>query len=234
GRLGGAVSRELGASGYRVGVLYHREREAASECVAAIDRQGGGAVMAALDLADPGSMERCLREVEMAFGAPPALLVQCAGRFAPTPVEAEPEWEGIERLMRINLQGPLWLALRVARTMNLGAGGQIILMGDIWGERPLRGHAAYSAAKAGLLMATRALAKDFAPRVRVNAIAPGALLPPETPHGPSAEGYRQLLARTPLAEQAGPQAVLHALRYLLDAPFVTGEILRVDGGRLLH
>ncbi len=232
-RLGGAVSRDLAALGYRVGVLFHQDRAAAEDCVAAIRQAGGEAEALGVDLTDPGRMESCLDEAERRLGGVPEVVVNCAGLLLPTD-PAQPDWEEMNAVLRVNLQGPMWFAMRVARRMRVAdRQGLIVQVCDIWGERPLVGHAAYSAAKAGLLMATQALAREVGPGVRVNAIAPGAILPPEGDSGPLAEGFRKMLDRTPLAAHAGPEAVVHAVRYLLGARFVTGEVLHVDGGRRL-
>ncbi|MBF0294349.1 MAG: SDR family NAD(P)-dependent oxidoreductase [Magnetococcales bacterium] len=233
-RLGGAVSRDLAALGYRVGVLFHQDRAAAEACVAAIRQAGGEAEALGVDLTDPGRMDGCLDEAERRLGGVPEVLVNCAGLLLPTDPVA-PDWEEMSAVLRVNLQGPLWFAMRVARRMTAAdKPGLIVQVCDIWGERPLAGHAAYSAAKAGLIMGTQALAREVGPGVRVNAIAPGAILPPEEESGPLAEGFRKMLGRTPLAAHAGPEAVVLAVRYLLGARFVTGEILHVDGGRRLQ
>ena len=157
------------------------------------------------------------------------MLINNAAHFAATdPVSGSPR--GLRDLLDVNLAGPVWLALRAAERMNANGGGAIINLADIWGERPLKGHTVYSASKAGLIMATKGLARDLAPRVRVNAIAPGGVLPPE---GVSDPNFQKMMAQTPMAGMAGPEAVLEAARYLIAAEFVTGEVLHVDGGRLL-
>ncbi|MBF0272496.1 MAG: SDR family NAD(P)-dependent oxidoreductase [Magnetococcales bacterium] len=231
-RLGAALCRDLARIGFKVGVVYHRDPDAARQIVEEILGQGGVARSFPLNLNDPGSVDVLLDEASQAMGGVPGLLVNNAGRFHPTRIDGG-SWEEMDELFRVNLQGPLWLALRAGARMAAHGGGQIVNICDIWGERPLAGHAAYGASKAGMIMATQVLARDLAPRVRVNAIAPGAILPPEALSGPEAEAYQRLLTRTPLAAQAGPEAVTGALRYLLTAPYVTGEILRVDGGRRL-
>ncbi|MBF0191988.1 MAG: SDR family oxidoreductase [Magnetococcales bacterium] len=231
-RLGAALCLELARLGYAVGVVYHQDAEAARRTVDAIVRQGGMARPFRLDLKDPDGADVLLDEASAALGGVPGVLVNNAALFHPTRIDGG-SWEELGALFQVNLQGPLWLALRAARRMAAQGGGQIINMGDIWGVRPLAGHAGYGASKAGMIMATQVLARDLAPAVRVNAIAPGAILPPDAASGPEADAYRRMLTRTPLADQAGPEAVTAALRYLLAASYVTGEILRVDGGRWL-
>ncbi|MBF0628215.1 MAG: SDR family oxidoreductase [Magnetococcales bacterium] len=233
-RLGAAICRELASQGFGVAVLYHRDADAAHQTAAAIVDSGGLARSFRLDWREPEGVEKLLDAACQALGGAPTLLVNNAARFQPTALDGG-SWEGMSELVRVNLQGPIWLMLRVARRMADHGGGQIVNIADIWGERPLGGHAVYCATKAGLIMATQVLARDLAPAVRVNAIAPGAILPPDDGAGAEAiAAYHRLLARTPLAGQAGPEAVTGALRYLLTAPYVTGEILRVDGGRRLR
>ncbi|MBF0213420.1 MAG: SDR family NAD(P)-dependent oxidoreductase [Magnetococcales bacterium] len=231
-RLGAAICRDLARIGFDVGVVYHRDLEPARNLVDEIVRSGGVAYPFRLDWHDPTSAETLLEEATQALGGVPRLLVNNASRFQPTGIEGT-SWEELETLFRVNLQGPMWLSWCAARRMIGHGGGQIVNICDIWGERPLAGYAAYGASKAGLIMATQVMARDLAPDVRVNAIAPGAILPPEINDGPEAEAFQRLLSRTPLARQAGPEAVIRALHYLLTAPYVTGEILRVDGGRSL-
>ncbi|MBF0584708.1 MAG: SDR family oxidoreductase [Magnetococcales bacterium] len=229
--LGAAICQDLATLGYRVAVVYHHSAAEAEAVVAAIEAKGGVARAFVLDQGDPTQCIQLLQAVEQLWGVPD-LLINNASLFAPTRL-AEASWEGLELLNRVNLQGPMWLAMRLGERLQKrleqgGAGGQIIQICDIWGERPLAGYTAYSVSKAGLIMATQALARELAPMVRVNGIAPGAVLPKM-----GEENFQKMLSHTPLARYAGPEAVLNAIRYLLTASFVTGEILHVDGGRRL-
>ena len=232
--LGKAICQDLASLGYRVIITYYHSQAAAETLVTTLKSQGGEAQAFLLDQSDPLQITNLLQHIEKAWGVPD-LLINNASLFLPTSLENS-TWEGLEWLCRVNLQGPMWLAMRVGERMKSRAsgrqsGGQIIQIGDIWGEQPLSGYAAYSVTKAGLMMATRALAREMAPVVRVNGIAPGAILP-EKGQGPDAN-FQKMLNRTPLARHAGPEAMLQAIRYLLTAQFVTGEILHVDGGRRL-
>ncbi|HIJ84978.1 MAG TPA: SDR family NAD(P)-dependent oxidoreductase [Magnetococcales bacterium] len=224
-RLGAMISQDLAALGFVVAVTYHRSEAEATRLVRQIESDGGIAQAFALDLNNPVSIAALVEEVELRLGCI-TLLVNNAGVFFQD--ASQGGWEVMEQLFKVNLQGPLWLSMKVGAAMKKsGVRGQVITLCDLWGERPLTGHAAYGAAKAGMIMATKVLARDLAPGVRVNAIAPGAVLPPREDH----PGFQAMLARTPLAGEAGPDGVRHAVRYLLGADFVTGEVLHVDGGR---
>jgi pteridine reductase len=132
-------------------------------------------------------------------------------------------------LIGTNLQAPLFLAQAAAPELRR-RGGSLLNIVDIHGRRPLREHAVYSVAKAGLIMLTRALARELAPQVRVNAIAPGAVLWPE--QGLDEARRDRIRAQTPLQRPGTPEDIARAvLFFATEAPFVTGQILAVDGGR---
>jgi pteridine reductase len=131
--------------------------------------------------------------------------------------------------MGTNLQAPLFMAQAAAPPLK-ASHGAIINIVDIHGLRPLRDHMVYSAAKAGLIMLTRALARELAPEVRVNAVAPGAVLWPEA--GMDEQRKERILEQTPLHRPGSPADIARAvLFFAADSPFVTGQILAVDGGR---
>ncbi len=227
-RLGAAICRDLAALGYVVAVVYHKSEEKASQVVADIREQGGTAEAFPLDLRNPAQVSSLFNAVSRTLG-PVDLLINNASLFLPTPMQGS-RWEVMEGMLQVNLQGPMMLSMDAIAAMQ-ERGGMVINICDVWGEKPLKGHAAYSAAKAGLIAATQVMARDAAPEVRVNAIAPGAVLPPEDKSGMAA--FQASLSRTPLARASHPDAVLQAIRYLLTADYVTGEVLHVDGGRRL-
>ncbi|HZW19379.1 MAG TPA: SDR family oxidoreductase, partial [Luteimonas sp.] len=164
------------------------------------------------------------------FGRLDALVNNASG-FTPTPLGSvtPAQWD---TLFASNARAPFFLAQAAAPHL-AAARGAIVNLLDIHAQRPLRDHAVYCMAKAALAMATRSLALELAPDVRVNAIAPGAILWPD---GDTDDARRAaLLARTPLGRTGTPEEIAGAVRWLLrDATYCTGEILRLDGGRLLE
>jgi pteridine reductase len=157
-------------------------------------------------------------------------LVNNAAAFYPTPLGTitHMQWDD---LFATNARAPLFLAQAAAPHLS-ARHGAIVNIIDVYGERPLPGHSVYCMAKAALAMATQALAQELAPSVRVNGIAPGAVLWPEG--GKADADQRELIAHTPLQRIGMPADVASAVLWLLrDAPFVTGQIIRVDGGRSL-
>lgn len=158
------------------------------------------------------------------------VLVNNASSFYPTPLEevTEGQWE---ELLGSNLKAPFFLCQAAAPFLRARRGSVVNLI-DIHAERGLKGYPVYSIAKAGLVAMTRSLAKELAPDVRVNGVAPGAVLWPE--HGVDAVKQAEILSRIPLQRTGEPEDVARAALFLaLEAPYVTGQILSVDGGRSL-
>jgi len=156
------------------------------------------------------------------------VLVNNASSFYPTPV-GEIGNDAWDDLVGTNLKAPFFLAQAAAPLLR-AANGCIVSIADIYAERPLPGYSVYSVAKAGLVAMTRALARELAPEVRVNAVAPG---PIEWPEGDLDEARQQaIVRRTPLARTGTPGDIAAAVRFLAcEAPFVTGQVLSVCGGR---
>jgi pteridine reductase len=229
-RVGAVIARTLHAAGYDL-ALHHRHSAADAELLAAsLERQRSDstfvlqAELAELD-ALPGMVQRVLAR----FGRLDAL-VNNASAFYPTPVgSATPaQWN---ELFASNAQAPFFLA-QAAMPALREARGAIVNLVDIYAERPLADHPIYCMAKAALEAMTRSLALDLGPDVRVNGVAPGAVMWPSD--GKPYDDQQAMLARTPLQRAGSPEDVAGAVLWLLrDAPFVTGQIIRVDGGRTL-
>ena len=232
-RIGAAISRTLHSTGARVVLHCNRSRSDAERLAAELNavRAGSAAVVQA-DLLDVASLPRLVDDAMKAFGRLDAL-VNNASSFYATPFGriGEREWQD---LIGTNLRAPLFLSQAAAAHL-AETKGAIVNIVDIHAERPLPNFLVYSVAKAGLAGLTRALAIELGPDVRVNGVAPGAILwPDEGQHFDGAERER-ITASTPLARIGRPEDVAVAVKYLLfDAPFVSGQILAVDGGRTLH
>jgi pteridine reductase len=226
-RVGAAIVRTLHAAGANVVIHCRRSLDAAQALAAELEgvRAGSTAVVSA-DLLDTTELPRVIDAALARFGAL-QVLVNNASSFYATPLGAisVAAWDD---LLGTNLRAPLFLAQSAAPELRR-RGGVLINIVDIHGLRPLRNYAVYCVAKAGLIMLTRALARELAPEVRVNAVAPGPVLWPEA--GLDAAVQSKIVAETPLQHQGSAEDIAGAVRYLCEAPFVTGQVLAVDGGR---
>ncbi|HEX6634887.1 MAG TPA: pteridine reductase [Usitatibacter sp.] len=232
-RIGAVVAKRLHAAGASVALHYHRSaREAESLCAEFNAARPGSCVAVRADLLDVTALERIVDEAVDAFGRLDGL-VNNASSFYATPF-GEIGTAAWEDLVGTNLRAPLFLAQAAAAHLRRSRGA-IVNVVDIHAERPLEDFAVYSVAKAGLAGLTRSLAVELAPQVRVNGVSPGAILwPDEGRHFDAAERER-ITVQTPLARTGSPEDIAGAVKYFLfDAPFVTGQILSVDGGRGLH
>lgn len=229
-RLGAETARTLHAAGLNVVVHYQRSAVEADALVQTLNRQRPDSALAlGADLHQQTARQKLVAEAAARWGRLDAL-INNASAFYPTPLAELTEAQWAE-LAGSNLTAPLFLAQAAAPHL-AKTGGCIINMLDANLARPLRDHPAYLAAKAGLAMLTRALARDLAPAVRVNGIAPGAILWPAAE--PDATEKDAILRGIPLARLGAPADIAGAIRFLVcDAPYITGQILAVDGGRSL-
>ena len=227
-RLGARIARELHAAGMSVAVHCHRSREEAEQLREAFEAaRPGSATVVAANLLDPGAAAAVVAAAEERWGRLD-VLVNNASTFYPTPIGevTEAEWRD---LVGSNLAAPFFLAQAAAPPLR-AARGCIVNIADVHGHRPLAGHPVYSAAKAGLLMLTRALALELGPEVRVNSISPGAVLWPENDD----PDRQRIIDGIALGRSGDPGDIARAALFLVrEAPYVTGQDLAVDGGRLL-
>ena len=232
-RIGAAIARRLHAAGASTVLHCHRSRDEAERLCDELNAvRAASCAIVTHDLLDTDGIPGLVERAAAAFGRLDGL-VNNASSFYATPVGSitPTQWHD---LMGSNLRAPLFLAQAAAPWLARSRGA-IVNIVDIHAERPLKDFVVYSVAKAGLAGLTRSLAIELAPEVRVNGVAPGSILWPEQgAHFATAEKER-IVGQTPLARVGGPDDVAGAVKYLLfDAPFVTGQILAVDGGRGIH
>ena len=228
-RIGGAITRRLHADGMRVAIHCHRSIEAATLLCEALNgvRPASAAVVSA-DLRDDDCASVLIESSLARFGRLDAL-VNNAALFYPTPL-GRIDRAVLRELLQVNLETPLLLAQAAAQPLR-STRGAIVNIADVHGVRGLSGHSVYCATKAGLIMVTQTLARELAPAVRVNAIAPGAILWPQAGVADQRERAHRL-RRTPLGRLGEPADIAAAVLYLLrDASYVTGQLLTVDGGK---
>lgn len=216
-RLGQAVAAALAREGYDLLLHVHRSEPEAL---------AGRVEMVRADLTRREGVQE-LVQVALSRFERLDLLVNNAAIFGPSPLErALDDWD---RFRTLNLEAPLGLAVGLAERLRASRGA-IVNLADIYGERPLKGHLPYCLSKAGVVMLTRSLALELAPEVRCNAVSPGAaLLPAEA----EPEHERRLTESIPLGRLGGVDSIAEAVVFLARAEFVTGQVLRVDGGRTL-
>lgn len=227
-RVGAAITRRLHAAGASIAIHY---RSSAAEAGALRDllnaTRPDSTITLPCDLLDVSVLGDLVQSTLARFGRLD-VLINNASSFYATPVGSVTlaQWED---LIGTNLRAPLFLSQAAAPALTASE-GLLLNIADIHGMRPLRHHPVYSSAKAGLIMMTQALARELAPRVRVNAIAPGPVLFPET--GLTEEMRASIIERTLLKRRGSPEDIARAALYFAsEAPYVTGQVLAVDGGR---
>ena len=224
-RVGRAIALALAGRGMRVAVHYAGSRDGAEEVVSTIRGAGGDARSFQADLTSADAPERLVADVVAAFGALD-VLVNSAAVMERTPLGAVTP-EAWDAMFALNLRAPFFLAQAAAPHL-ARARGAIVNMADLAALETWPAYVPHGISKAGIVQMTGALARVLAPDVRVNAIAPGTVLLPDRW---SAADEERLRATTPLGRTGSPDDVVLALNYLLDADYVTGDVLIVDGGR---
>jgi pteridine reductase len=232
-RVGAAICRRLHASGAQIAIHYRSAEHEALDLQDELNksRPKSTAVFQA-DLLDLCALPQLVHKVINKLGQLDAL-VNNASSFYATPLADidEQQWND---LLGTNLKAPLFLA-KVAADELRRRHGAIVNIADIHAERPMHGHLLYSAAKAGLVALTKGLAQEMAPQVRVNAIAPGVIIWPESETWQDQEQRRKIVAHTLLKREGEPEDIARTVQFLIaDAPYITGQIISVDGGRSVN
>ena len=232
-RLGAHTARHLHGRGWNMVIHYRSRREQAQALAGELnDLRENSAIALQADLSQPDQIAPLAEKAIAAWGRLDGL-VNNASVFYPNPTE-KAQGEDWDTVMGTNLRAPFFLGQACLPALRK-SGGAIVNMIDIYSQRPLTDHPLYCASKAGLASLTRSWAKDLAPEVRVNGISPGAILWPEGDAKMDPKNQQSILDKTPLAKTGRPEDIAGAIAFVLcDAPFVTGQILAVDGGRSLN
>jgi pteridine reductase len=228
-RVGAAIARELHAAGANVVIHHHRSLDAAQKLCAELEQSRPNSTLRlTADLLDVASLGTLVEATHRHFGQLD-ILVNNASTFYPTPV-GEITLEHWDDLIGSNLKAPLFLSQAAAPALRM-SNGLILNIVDIHGMRPLRRYPTYSIAKAGLIMLTKSLARELGPEVRVNAIAPGPVMwPADGVADPALQ--KKIIDKTALKRSGSAMDIARtALFFAADAPFITGQIMAVDGGR---
>ena len=228
-RIGASIARHLHQQDYRVIIHYHSSVETAQRLVDELNQlTANSADLLKANLSAPAEIEQLSQQAIKCFGQL-NVLVNNASRFFPTPIGdvTLTQWEN---LVNTNLRAPFFLAQALHQELKK-THGCIINITDVYGHRPLNDHPVYSMTKAGLIMLTKSLSKEMGPEVRVNAVSPGAIIWPDNEL--SDERKSEILNNTSLQRIGGPDDIAETVVFLASADYVSGQIIAVDGGRLL-
>jgi pteridine reductase len=230
-RIGATIARTFHTAGFNV-IIHYRHSQLEAQALADelnLLRANSVKIIAA-DLAQLAQIQN-LAEQAVNCWSKVSVLINNASSFYRTPLEnsTEADWE---TLMASNLKAPFFLSQSLAKHLELEQ-GSIVNITDIHADRPLRGYPIYSIAKAGLAMLTKSLAKELGPKVRVNAVAPGAVLWPEQANALDQAMQEKIIHQTILKRHGRPEDIASAALFLAQADYITGQVLVVDGGRTL-
>ena len=227
-RIGATIAETLHNKGFNVAIHYNSSCDAADQLCAQLNaKKQDSSIAIGADLIDQDSLENLIPSlIEKTKRLD--VLINNASTFYPTPIE-KITLEDWENLLGTNLKAPLFLSKYAAKYLKQSQ-GIIINIIDIHSKKPLKEHPIYSSAKSGLAMLTRSLASDLAPDIRVNGISPGLILWPE--NNPSEQVKNNILQQIPLKKIGNSKDIANCALFLIeDAPYITGEIIAVDGGR---
>ena len=228
-RIGRAIALDLARRGADIVVHYHTSEAEAQSAAAEIEGLGRRVLLVRADLARVDEIKRVVGEIERGFGRLDAL-INSAANFIRVP------WDEIDeavydRSLDVNLKGPAFCALEAAKLIRASGGGKIVNFADWAGFRPYKNYLPYLLAKGGMITLTHALALELAPEIAVNAVAPGPVLPPP---GSSEAFIQTMIRQVPLQRLGSPEDIVATVAFLLEgSDYITGQVICVDGGRLL-
>ncbi len=232
-RVGAAICRRLHTAGASLMIHFRSSGDEARALQAELNGHRADSVaLVQADLLNAGALPQLVAETVNRFGGLD-VLVNNASSFYPTPMGeiTERAWED---LMGTNLKTPLFLSQAAASQLRRHQ-GCIVNIVDIHADRPMRNHSVYTLAKGGLMALTRSLACDLAPEIRVNGVSPGAILWPEDERWADEVSRQRIIHATLLKRVGEPEDIARTVAFLaFDAPYITGQVIDVDGGRSLH
>ena len=232
GRIGAQTARRLHQAGWRIAIHFRNSKDKALALQKDLEDQRPNSVaLFQADLIETASIPTLINEVEQRFGRLDAL-INNASSFYPTPLNeiSEEQWDD---LIGSNIKAPLFLAKAAAPLLKTTQ-GCIVNLVDVHGFRPMKNHTIYSMAKAANAMMVKSLARELAPAIRVNGVAPGAIAWPENDNQQSMtdKTKQDILSRIPMAKKGEFDDIAKTIQFLIeDAPYITGQIIAVDGGR---
>jgi pteridine reductase len=225
-RVGRAISLALAGKGAHILLHYRGSEKEAQSTASEIKALGGRCSLFQADLEKSSDIIKMLAEIEKKSPGVD-ILVNSASLYFKTPIESvrEEDWD---KLIAANLKAPFLLSVEIGRGMSKGSGGKIVNIADWSAFRPYKDFIAYCTSKGGLITMTKALARDFAPKVQANAVAPGPILPPPDMD----EAEKAAIAKTTALGRWGkPEDIAGAVTFLIESDFINGAVLVVDGGR---
>ena len=228
-RIGRAIGVALASHGAQVAFSYRTSGREARKTLGDLQRLGSHAMAICTDVSDARSVAALLHRVKQRYGRLD-VLINNAAIFPRTPFDrlTEAQWDHV---IDANLKGPFLCALAASRLMRASGGGKIINLADWAAVRPYRDYLPYCVSKAGVIGLTKALAKELAPTIQVNAIAPGPIL---APGAMSAQQRTRIAKRTLLQRWGSPKEIANTVRFLIEGTdFMTGSVVFVDGGQLI-
>lgn len=234
-RVGRAIAIELARAGFDIAIHYRNARTEAEAVAQSIKSLGRRSVIIAAELADPGSWPGVITKAVVSLGRLD-VLVNNASMFDPRPrAQREPheskfDAEQWDQLFRVNATAPAGLSHLARPHLEAWGRGRIVNICDISAERPWPGYVSYCASKAALVAITRGLALAYAPRITVNGVSPGiAVFPDEYPP----RLRKKLVELVPLKREGTPEDIARAVRFVVENDYITGQVIAVDGGRML-
>ena len=228
-RIGREIALSLARKGAHIYLHYNTSRSEADGTASEIRSLGVECLLFQADLAKSSEIFRMVKEI-LAQSRPVDILINNASLFYKTPLKTvkESDWD---TLMNVNLKGPFLLCKEIGIKMAESGGGKIINIADWSGSRPYKDYLPYCTSKGGLITLTKALARDLAPKVTANAVAPGAaLFPSDFPE----DEKKKVIEKIPLGHEGSPQDIAHAVVFLAESDYINGLVLSVDGGRSIN